>query len=354
MDKILITGMAGFIGSHLAARCVKAGFQVVGLDNLNDYYDVNLKLDRLKFLGFSSLGDADIVENRSLGASENLAFIKTDLTSRETTADIFHREKPEVVIHMAAQAGVRHSIEHPHAYIRSNIEGFLNVLEGCRHHRVKHLLFASSSSVYGLNRKMPYSEHDHTDHPVSLYGATKKGGEMMAHAYSRLYGIPCTGLRLFTVYGPYGRPDMSPMIFSRRIVSGQFLEVFNYGRMERDFTYIDDVTEAICRLIPIPPAENPEWNGQAPDPQESAAPYRIINVGGGRPQKLEDFIQVLARFLGKKARKRGLPMQKGDVLKTYSDTSELYALTGFTPVVDLEEGIRRFVRWYKDYHGIRP
>jgi UDP-glucuronate 4-epimerase len=252
---------------------------------------------------------------------------------------------------MAAQAGVRYSILHPQVYMDSNLQGFITILECCRKYPVNHLLFASSSSVYGLNRKMPYSEHDSTEHPVSLYGATKKANELMAHAYAQLYGIPATGLRLFTVYGPYGRPDMSPMIFSRKILQDEVLDVFNHGRMERDFTYIDDVVEGISRLISKPPATNPGWDAEKADPQSSSASYRILNVGYGRPQRLEVFIDLLSDALGRKARRKGLPMQKGDVHKTFSDTGELQALTGFKPRIDLEEGIKRFVRWYREYYA---
>ncbi len=334
--KILVTGAAGFIGSALSLRLLERGDEVVGIDNLNDYYDVNLKLARLE----------------RLQSYERFKFIKLDIADRKAVEDLFIQEKFQKVMHLAAQAGVRYSITHPHAYIDSNIVGFINILEGCRHNAVEHLAYASSSSVYGANTKMPFSIHDNVDHPVSLYAASKKANELMAHTYSHLYQLPTTGLRFFTVYGPWGRPDMSPFLFARNILEGKPIDVFNYGNHRRDFTYIDDIVEGVIRVVDQPAQPNQDWSSNNPDPATSLAPYRIYNIGNNTPVPLLTFIETLEKYLGKTAIKNLLPMQPGDVPDTYADVSELANDLGYKPATLLDEGIKNFVDWYKDYYKI--
>ncbi|HNY72539.1 MAG TPA: NAD-dependent epimerase [Syntrophales bacterium] len=334
MDKILVTGAAGFIGFHLCRKLLATGRNVVGIDNLNPYYEVRLKEDRLRLLE----------EDRSF------RFFRLDIADREDLADLFAREEPPVVVHLAAQAGVRYSLTNPYAYLDSNLLGFLNILEGCRHHRVSHLVYASSSSVYGGNTRLPFSVHHNVDHPVSLYAATKKANELMAHSYAALYGIPCTGLRFFTVYGPWGRPDMALFLFTRAILAGEPIDVYNEGRMERDFTYIDDIIEGVFRIMARPPDPDPSWNGGNPDPAGSFAPYRLYNIGNHQPVALLDFIAALEKNLGKKAKMRLLPMQPGDVPATCADVEDLAAAVGFSPATTIATGIARFVEWYKKYY----
>jgi len=334
-ETILVTGAAGFIGFHLTKRLLDAGLTVVGVDNLNPYYDVRLKEDRLA----------------RLQGSPGFRFVRLDLADRDGMAALFAREKPARVVHLAAQAGVRYSLENPLAYVESNLVGFLHVLEGCRHHDVRHLVFASSSSVYGGNTRMPFSVHDNVDHPVSLYAATKKSNELMAHAYAALYGLPCTGLRFFTVYGPWGRPDMALFLFTRAILAGEPIDVYNHGRMQRDFTYIDDIVEGVSRILDLIPAPDPRWRGEAPDPATSFAPYRIYNIGNNAPVALTDFIAAIEAALGRKAVRNPLPLQPGDVPATYADVDDLTAAVGFKPSTPLAEGIGRFIRWYRDYYG---
>jgi UDP-glucuronate 4-epimerase len=331
---ILVTGAAGFIGFHVAQRLLTAGHDVVGLDSVNGYYDPKLKEARL-----------DILKRQP-----NFTFAKLDLADREPTRALFARQRFPIVIHLAAQAGVRYSLENPHAYIDANIEGFLNVLEGCRHNGCKHLLFASSSSVYGANTKLPFSVQDNVDHPISLYAASKKANELMAHAYSHLYGIPSTGLRFFTVYGPWGRPDMAMFIFAKAILEGKAIRLFNHGNMRRDFTYIDDVAQAVVRLIDHPPPGNPAWSGANPDPATSMAPWKIYNIGNNRPEELLHVVALLEKEFGRTAKKEMLPMQPGDVPATYADIEDLAREIGFKPATSIEEGIRRFADWFRDYH----
>ncbi len=332
--KILVTGAAGFIGAALCLRLLERGDEVVGIDNLNDYYDVNLKLARLD----------------RLRDYQRFMFVKLDIADREAIAAFFAAEKFQRVAHLAAQAGVRYSLSHPHAYIDSNIVGFVNILEGCRHNAVEHLVYASSSSVYGANTNMPFSIHDNVDHPVSLYAASKKANELMAHTYSHLYRLPTTGLRFFTVYGPWGRPDMSPFLFARNILEGKPIDVFNYGNHRRDFTYIDDIIEGVLRVIDKPAQANAEWTGENPDPGTSRAPYRVYNIGNNNPVHLLTFIETLERSLNKQAVKNLLPMQPGDVPDTYADVSDLVNDLGYKPTTSLEEGIKHFVDWYKDFY----
>ena len=334
--KILVTGAAGFIGFHLTQQLDKNGYEVVGLDNVNDYYDVNLKQVRLDILG----------------QLDNFSFYKVDLQDNDRIQKLFADEQFDYVVNLAAQAGVRYSLENPHAYTGSNVQGFLNILEGCRHYPVKHLVYASSSSVYGANKKMPFSTHDNVDHPMSLYAATKKANELMAHTYSNLYNIPTTGLRFFTVYGPYGRPDMALFLFTKAIIEGKAIDVFNNGKMKRDFTYVDDIVEGIVRLIPKAPTSNPDWYNHHPDPATSFAPYKIYNIGNNQPVHLLDFIETLEKCLGKKAIKNFLPMQDGDVPATYADVDDLMNDVGFKPATSIEEGIRKFVDWYLDYYQV--
>ena len=332
--KILVTGAAGFIGFHLSKRLIAMGDAVVGLDNLNDYYDVNLKLARLKQMSFEP----------------SFTPVRIDLADREAVERLFAGEKFDIVVNLAAQAGVRYSLVNPHAYAESNLAGFLNVLEGCRRHGVKHLVFASSSSVYGANTTVPFSVHHNVDHPVSLYAATKKANELMAHSYSSLYNIPCTGLRFFTVYGPWGRPDMAYFLFTKAIIEGRPIDVFNFGRMQRDFTYIDDIVEGVVRVMWRIPSPDPGWSGASPDAATSYAPYRIYNIGNNQPVELLHFIEVLEDCLGKKAEKRMLPIQAGDVPVTYADIDDLVRDTGFTPSTTIGDGLRRFVEWYNEYY----
>ena len=331
---ILITGAAGFIGNALALRLLERGERVTGLDNLNDYYDVRLK-------------EARLARTREKAGFD---FVRADITDGAVIAELFGRAKFDAVVHLAAQAGVRYSIENPKAYIDSNLVGFGHVLEGCRHSRVEHLVYASSSSVYGANKRLPFSEHDNVDHPVSLYAATKKANELMAHAYAHLYRLPCTGLRFFTVYGPWGRPDMALFKFTRGILAGEPLPVFNRGQMIRDFTYVDDIVEGVTRVIERPAEPDPQWNGERPDSARSSAPWRLYNIGNHRPVELMRYIEVLESSLGRKARLDLQPMQPGDVQSTYADVSELAAATGFQPSTTIETGVQRFVDWYRSYY----
>ena len=333
---VLVTGAAGFIGFHLAQRLLAEGREVIGLDIVNDYYDPKLKLARLELL------------QRHSGFS----FVKLDLADRADMQALFAQHRFAVVVHLAAQAGVRYSLQNPHAYIDANIEGFINVLEGCRHHDCKHLIFASSSSVYGANTKLPFSVQDNVDHPISLYAASKKANELMAHAYSHLYRIPATGLRFFTVYGPWGRPDMAMFIFAKAIVEGTPIRLFNHGNMQRDFTFVDDVVEAIQRLLERPPQGNPDWSGAAPDPASSAAPWRIYNIGNNNPEQLLHVVYLLEQEFGRAAIKQMLPMQPGDVPATYADVEDLARDIGFRPSTRIEEGISRFAKWYRAYHEL--
>ncbi|HEJ8619776.1 TPA: NAD-dependent epimerase [Klebsiella michiganensis] len=331
--KYLVTGAAGFIGSHVSQRLIKDGHQVTGIDNLNDYYDVNLKQARLDFL-----------------QSPLFSFHKIDLADRARMEQLFVSEKFDRVIHLAAQAGVRYSLENPHAYADSNLLGFLNILEGCRHNNVEHLLYASSSSVYGLNRKMPFSTDDSVDHPVSLYAATKKANELMAHTYSHLYGIPTTGLRFFTVYGPWGRPDMALFKFTKAMLEGKSIDVYNHGKMKRDFTYIDDIVEAIIRLQNVLPKEDHQWSVENGSPATSSAPYRVYNIGNSSPVELMDYITALEEALGMEAVKNMMPMQPGDVMETSADTAALYNTIDFKPETSVKKGVENFVAWYKKYY----
>jgi len=346
--KILVTGTAGFIGFHVAEALTVRGDDVLGIDNISDYYEIDLKYGRL---AASDISKEKIRNNAFVQSGEkpNYRFARLDLLDREALARLFEHERFDAVCHLAAQAGVRYSIKNPYAYIDSNITGFVNILESCRHNAVRHLVFASSSSVYGLNVKMPFSTSDNVDHPVSVYGATKKTNELMAHTYSYLFGIPVTGLRFFTVYGPWSRPDMAPILFTKAILEGRPIDVFNNGEMERDFTYIDDIVEGVVRVIDRPPKADPAWNGA--DPGSSKAPYKIYNIGNSAPVKLLDFIRSLERALGKKAVLNFMPMQPGDVLATYADVSDLMRDIGYAPSTPLDTGIERFVRWYVDYYG---
>ena len=336
MVKVLVTGAAGFIGFHLTQRLLERGDEVVGIDNLSDYYDVTLKKNRLVQL-----------QSRS-----GFSFHQLDLIDRENIAKLFAEGRFNVVVNMAAQAGVRYSLKNPQAYIDSNLVGFVNVLEGCRHTSVKHLIFASSSSVYGANTKTPFSVHDNVDHPVSLYAATKKANELMAHSYSHLYGLPTSGLRFFTVYGPWGRPDMALFLFTKAILAGQPIDVFNYGKMQRDFTYIDDIIEGVVRVMDKIPEPNSSWSGEAPDPGSSNAPYRIYNIGNNNPIQLMQFIEVLEDCLGVTAQKNLLPLQPGDVPVTYADIDDLVRDVGFKPSTPIDVGIKEFLKWYRNYYKV--
>ena len=332
--KVLVTGAAGFIGFHLSQRLLDRGDEVVGLDNLNDYYDVNLKYARLTQ-----------IENKP-----NFRLVKMDLADREGIAELFRAEGFDCVVNLAAQAGVRYSLINPHAYVDSNLQGFMNILEGCRHAKVEHLVYASSSSVYGANTNMPFSVHDNVDHPLSLYAASKKANELMAHTYSHLYGLPTTGLRFFTVYGPWGRPDMALFLFTRAILAGEPIDVFNYGKMRRDFTYIDDIVEGVVRTLDHTATANTQWSSDQPDPGTSAAPYRLYNIGNNNPVELMYLIEVLEEKLGIRAEKNMLPLQPGDVPATYADVDALSADVGFKPATPIEVGVERFVAWYREFY----
>ena len=332
--RILVTGAAGFIGFHLCQRLLSRGNAVLGLDNLNSYYDVSLKQARLA----------------QLLPLSGFRFVQTDLADRPAMEQLFSSESFDIVVHLAAQAGVRYSIENPHAYVDSNLTGFMSILEGCRHAGVKHLVFASSSSVYGANTAIPFSVHQNVDHPVSLYAATKKANELMAHSYANLFNLPVTGLRLFTVYGPWGRPDMAYFSFTKAILEDRPINIFNQGRMQRDFTYVDDIVEGIVRIADKPATPDPAWSGSQPDPGTSFAPYRIYNIGNNQPVELLQFIEILEQQLGKTAQKNFLPMQAGDVLTTFADIDDLAAAIDFRPTTCIEEGIARFVAWYRSYY----
>lgn len=332
----LVTGAAGFIGFHVSQRLLAAGHQVVGIDNLNDYYDVNLKHARLNLIK----------------ADPGFTFIEMDLADRDAMASLFDQQKFQRVIHLGAQAGVRYSIENPHAYADSNLTGHLNILEGCRHHKIEHLLYASSSSVYGLNRKMPFSTEDSVDHPVSLYAATKKANELMSHTYSHLYQLPTTGLRFFTVYGPWGRPDMALFKFTSAMIAGEAIDVYNQGQMKRDFTYIDDIAEAIVRLQDVIPQQDDNWTVETGSPATSSAPYRVYNIGNSQPVTLMNYIEAIEKALGITAKKNLMPMQPGDVLETSADTEALFKAIGFKPQTGVEEGVKNFVDWYRDFYRV--
>jgi UDP-glucuronate 4-epimerase len=334
--KVLVTGAAGFIGFHVARRLLERGEDVVGMDNLNDYYDVSLKEARLA----------------ELQLSPGFRFHRLDLGDRDGVNRLFQEHRPERVVHLAAQAGVRYSVDHPEVYVESNLVGFLHILEGCRHHEVRHLVYASSSSVYGGNTRMPFSIHDNVDHPISLYAATKKANELMAHSYSHLYRLPTTGLRFFTVYGPWGRPDMATVLFTRAILEGRPIPLFNEGKMRRDFTYIDDIAEGVARVMDHVAEPNPAWSGDRPDPGSGAAPYRIYNIGNNQPVELLRFVEILEEHLGRKAERVLLPMQPGDVPETYADVDDLAREVGFKPPTPIEEGLRRFVEWYRSYYNV--
>jgi UDP-glucuronate 4-epimerase len=336
MDKILVTGAAGFIGSQLSKLLLERGDQVIGIDNLNDYYDVNLKKDRLK----------------QLETQSNFSFLKMDLADRLGIESLFKREKFKRVVNLAAQPGVRYSLVNPHAYVDSNITGFVNILEGCRHNKVEHFVFASSSSVYGANTLKPFSVHHNVDHPVSLYAASKKANELMAHSYAHLYKLPCTGLRFFTVYGPWGRPDMAYFLFTRAILEGRPIDIFNHGKMQRDFTYIDDIVEGLIRVLDNVPIPNLNWSGDEPDTATSYAPYRIYNIGNNKPVELMRFIKIIEETIGQKAVKNMLPMQAGDVPFTFAEIDDLINDVGFKPETTVEEGIRKFVAWYRTYYKV--
>ncbi len=352
--KILVTGAAGFIGSFVVRRFAERGDIVTGLDNINSYYDPELKFARLAEVGIAK-EDAEkwyrFVESSVYG--QNYRFIRMNLEDSDAMKMLFANGGFDAVVNLGAQAGVRYSITNPYAYIESNIDGFINILEGCRDNGVKHLVYASSSSVYGLNGKIPFSEHDGIAHPVSLYAATKKSNELMAHAYSKLYDLPTTGLRFFTVYGPWGRPDMSPFLFIDAILHNRAIKVFNNGDMWRDFTYIDDIVEGIVRITDVIPAGNPDWDETAPDPATSSAPYRVYNIGNSTPTKLMDYISCIENAIGNEAEKEFLPMQQGDVYQTYSDSSALAEATGFRPGTLLQKGIDKTVAWFKDYYGLK-
>ncbi len=334
--KILVTGAAGFIGMHTSERLLARGDQVVGLDNLNDYYDPSLKEARLA----------------RLAPHPGFRFVRMDVEDRAGMARLFAEERFDRVIHLAAQAGVRYSLQNPHAYIDSNIVGFMNILEGCRHGQVQHLVYASSSSVYGGNTRMPFSEHDSVDHPVSIYAATKKANELMAHTYSHLYHLPTTGLRFFTVYGPWGRPDMALFLFTKAILEGRPIDVFNHGRMKRDFTYVDDIADGVIHSLDHTAAPDPGFDSDQPDPGRSNAPYRVLNIGNNSPVELMEYVAAIEDALGTTAQKNFLPLQDGDVPATYADTSALNALTGFAPATSVRDGVARFVAWYRGYYGV--
>ncbi|OAI17230.1 MULTISPECIES: NAD-dependent epimerase [Methylomonas] len=334
--KIMVTGTAGFIGNQLAFKLLERGDEVIGVDNLNDYYDVNLKISRL----------ARIKDH------PNFTDVRLDIADRAGVEGLFEHHRPQRVVNLAAQAGVRYSLQNPHAYMDSNIVGFINILEGCRHHGVEHLVYASSSSVYGANEAMPFSVHDNVDHPLSLYAASKKANELMAHTYSNLYNLPTTGLRFFTVYGPWGRPDMALFLFTKAILAGEKIDVFNYGKHRRDFTYIDDIVEGVIRTLDHTAEPNPDWSGAKPDPGTSRAPWRVYNIGNQSPVELMAYIETLERFLGKTAEKNLLPLQPGDVPDTYADVEALVEDVGYKPSTTIQEGIERFVTWYREYYRV--
>lgn len=337
--RILVTGVAGFIGSHVALRLLDRGDEVLGIDNFNDYYDVSLKEDRIKR-----------IENHTNAAQFEL--IRMDIADREGMANLFQQQSIHRVVHLAAQAGVRYSIDNPLAYIDSNITGFAHTLEGCRHHKIEHLVYASSSSVYGANESMPFSVNDNVDHPLSLYAASKKSNELMAHTYSHLYDLPTTGLRFFTVYGPWGRPDMSPIKFAKAIFEGKPIDVFNDGKHRRDFTYIDDIVEGIIRVLDQPAQTNSAWNGESPDPSSSRAPWKVYNIGNQQPIELLDYIETLEKHIGKQAQKNLLPLQPGDVPDTYADVEALIQAVDYRPSTPLDNGIANFIQWYRDYYHV--
>ena len=350
-SKILVTGVAGFIGFHLARRLQRDGYSVCGIDNLNEYYERSLKLDRLAQLGIDKAEIGDKLQNhRPITGSDNTTVYTADLKDRQTLAAIFDSEKPDIVAHLAAQAGVRYSLENPHAYADSNLVAFLNLLENCRSLKVGHLVYASSSSVYGANEQIPFSVEHNVDHPVSLYAATKKANELMAHTYAHLYGLPSTGLRFFTVYGPWGRPDMAYYRFTRLITAGKPIQVYNYGKMRRDFTYIDDIIEGVVRVLGKPASGDKNWSGLQPDPSTSRAPYLVFNIGNNQPVELMAFIRLIENKLGKKAVIEMLPMQPGDVVETFADIDALQNHIGYRPGTALETGIESFIEWFRTYH----
>lgn len=347
--KVLLTGAAGFIGFHVSKKLLDNNFEVVGLDSINDYYDVNLKYSRLQERGIpkSEIAYSNLIKSK---ISDSFSFIHLNLEDKEALDNLFESQKFDYVINLAAQAGVRYSLINPAAYLKSNMEGFLNILENCRHQKVKHLVYASSSSVYGLNQKMPFSTHDNVDHPISLYAASKKSNELMAHTYSYLFQLPTSGLRFFTVYGPWGRPDMALFLFTKAIMQGKPIEVFNNGLMERDFTYIDDIVEGVFGVMNTVPQGNKEWNGMTPDPSSSPAPYKVYNIGNSNPVKLMDFVYAIENELGKKAEIIYKPMQPGDVPKTWADTEDLEKTIRYKPATPVEVGVKRFILWYKEYY----
>lgn len=349
--KFLVTGAAGFIGFHVTKNLLESGNHVIALDNINDYYDVELKFSRLKLLG---LNREAFEWNKPVSSTlyPEFTFVRANVEDREFMELFFRENEIDVVVHLAAQAGVRYSIENPYAYIQSNINGFMNILEGCRHNKIKHLVYASSSSVYGMNAKVPFSEKDGVDHPVSLYAATKKSNELMAHTYSHLYGIPTSGLRFFTVYGPWGRPDMSPFLFADAILNDRPIKVFNNGDMLRDFTYIDDITEGVIQVLKTIPKGNKKWDPMHPDPSSSTAPYKIYNLGNSSPVKLMDFIENIEKATGRRAEKIFMPMQSGDVYQTFADTTILENEFGFKPKTTIEEGVNKTVKWFMDYYKL--
>jgi UDP-glucuronate 4-epimerase len=351
VKKVLVTGTAGFIGFHLARRLAEQGYHVTGLDSINDYYDVNLKYDRLELSGISrdKIGYNQLVTSSK---SDNYQFIQLRMEERDELFELFANRRFDVVVNLAAQAGVRFSLSNPQAYIDSNITGFLNILEACRHHPVENLIYASSSSVYGLNKNMPFSVKSNVDHPVSLYAASKKSNELMAHTYSHLFGIPTIGLRFFTVYGPWGRPDMALFIFTKAILAGEPIQVFNHGKMERDFTYIDDIVGGIERMVGRPHSRGEGWVPETPDPSFSSAPYKIYNIGNSKPVKLTDFIEAIEKALGKKVQWVLMPIQPGDVEKTWADVSSLKQEYGYNPDTPVETGIKRFIDWYREYYSV--
>ena len=355
--KILVTGTAGFIGSHLALKLLQRGDEIVGIDNINDYYDKKVKYGRLQRAGvIEKLEEGeDISYNTPITSSKytNYKFVKLNLEDRDNITKLFEKEKFDRVINLAAQAGVRYSLINPHAYVDSNIVGFVNLLEACRHNDIEHLTYASSSSVYGLNELQPFSTHDNVDHPISLYAASKKSNELMAHTYSHLYKLPTTGLRFFTVYGPWGRPDMALYLFTKAILEDKPIDVFNHGKMQRDFTYIDDIVEGVIRVNDNPPGGNPAWSGKQPDPSSSKAPYKIYNIGNNNPVKLMDFIEAIEKKLGKKAKKNMLPLQPGDVPSTYADVKDLVEDLGYKPSTSIQEGIDNFIDWYIDFFKVK-